>query len=164
MQPGMQPDRVEPAGRLARQVDRGLDRVAAADQKQRFLERLRQQLAELFMQAEARHVQHRVAGVHQALQRLLDDRDDARVLVAERRGHLAGLEVEILPALGVDDNGAARLGQHRRVLDPAHVARFLGREHPALDDLLDLAPLHRPSPRSAAGRDARCGPSPSTIP
>src|SRR5437764_3286506 len=139
----MQPEHIEPAGGLARQIDRGLDRIAAADQEQRAFERFRQQLAELLVEAQPRHVQHRVAGVHQGFEGPLDRRDDARVLMPERRAHLAGLEIEVFLALGIDDRGAMGLRQDRRVLDAAHVARLLRREHPAADDVLDLAALHR---------------------
>src|SRR5204863_1500997 len=81
--------------------------------------------------------------MHQGFQGALDRRDDARVLVPERRAHLAGLEIEVFLALCIDDRAAVGLRQHRRVLDAAHVARLLRRKHPAADDVLDLAALHR---------------------
>jgi hypothetical protein len=45
--------------------------------------------------------------VHQAFQRALDRRDNARMLVPERCTHLPGLEVEIFLPVGIGDNAAA---------------------------------------------------------
>jgi hypothetical protein len=56
MQPRMQADHVEPAGSLARQIDRGFNRVAAADQKQRLFKWLGQQFSERFMKFKPWHV------------------------------------------------------------------------------------------------------------
>ena len=103
MQTRVEADDVQTAGGLPAEIDRGFDRVAAADEEEGALERLREDLPEGLMQAQARRIQHCIAGMEQRLHRLGDHLDHARMLMAQARAHLTGLKIQIFLAVGVVD-------------------------------------------------------------
>ena len=69
-------------------------------------------------------------------------RHDARMLMTECCTHLAGLEVEILLAVGVDDDRAMRLGEDRLVLQASHVTGAFGRNHCVRDNPAGCLAIH----------------------
>ena len=93
VKPRVETNDIETACRLSRKIDRRFDGVAAGNQKYRLLQGARQDLSKLLMQAEARHVEHRVAGMQQALHGRRNPLYHPRMLMAECGPHLPGLEI-----------------------------------------------------------------------
>ena len=151
MQAVVQPEHVESARRLAREVHRGFDGVTAADEEQRLRERRRQQTAEPLVQEQPRHVEHRVRGVDERARGLDDRSHHTRMVVAEGRAHLTGLEVEVTLARGVRDRRALAAREDRPLLEAGHVGGAGRGNHPAVDDLANperVGCLHRGPPGS----------------
>ncbi len=138
----MQSDHVSAACGLSRQIDGGLDGVAAAHQKERFLQWLGQQLAQSPVQFQSWHVEHGVGGVDERIQRLFDRRNHARMAVTDGAAHLSGLKIQIFLALDVDYRAVARRRKNGAILESPHVARLLGGKHPAIEDLARLFLIH----------------------
>jgi len=89
----MQAEHIDPAGCLTREIDRRLDRITATHQKKRLLQRWRQDLPETFMQFEPVDIEEGLGRVADRAQAALHRRDIARMVVPERRRHLARPEI-----------------------------------------------------------------------
>ena len=76
------------------------------------------------MQFQPVRVEERLRRVADRPQISLHGRHIPRVIVAERGRHLAGTEIEIFLALGVDDPDPAGGGDHRLCLETGHVCRL----------------------------------------
>lgn len=61
MQRHVEAQHIDPTGRLPGEIDCRFDRVAAADQKQRFLQRRRQNLPETLVQFEPVNIKERLS-------------------------------------------------------------------------------------------------------
>src|SRR5207245_8063649 len=86
-------------------------------------------------------------GVDERLGRVARRGRGAGMTMAAGRAHLARLEVQVLLALRVHDGAAAGRGEDGPLLEPAHVARLLGRHHPAIGYLLRSGLIHVVPPR-----------------
>ena len=91
---------LEPAGAELGHPHRDLDRLAAGGQEHRPLERRRNRRQQRAGQVEHRRREHPRVEVDHALERALDRRHHARVVVADGGADLAGREVEHAAAAG----------------------------------------------------------------
>ena len=137
-------DHLVTAGRELGHADRRLVGLAAGVQQQHLLQLRRQQRGKLAAQLDHLRRQDPAEQMQRALAAARDRGDDVRMVVAERRAHLAGGEVEDAPAAVVVDVRALRpFDEERR--EVADVA-----DHVVLDGILQLPPPFLPACAAAA--------------
>ena len=84
--------------------------------------------------------------MHHGLHRFGNTPHHPGMLMAQRRSHLAGLEVEILAAVGVDHDRAGRSREDWLFLQPTHVTRSHGGYHRPCHDIAGRLSIHGRSP------------------
>jgi hypothetical protein len=132
-------DHLVAAGRELGHAQRDLVGLAAGVEQHDFLQPRRQQCRQLAAQLHDLRGQQPAEQVDRPLKAAPDRGDHGRVIVAERRAHLAGGEVEDPPAAVIVDVGPlGALDEERR--EVADIA-----DHVALDRFLQLAPPRLPA-------------------
>ena len=133
-------------GAAPRQQHRDLVGIGARLDEQRAAERWIDDLGDARGEPHLGHVVVDRAGVGEGARGLIDGACHARVVVAQRRTHLAGVEVEVLAPLGIPDQAALRAGEDRALLGRHDIAEQTVVNEVARGQFVQLLGVHIPLP------------------